>query len=68
MPMVVYEALLANTQSTDRVKAARRDIERVGGSVKLAPPTATGMVLVTLTLPDRYTPQQFLPGLPFYPV
>lgn len=68
MPMVVYEAILANTHSIDRVKAARRDIERAGGGVKLAPPTSSGMVLVTITLPDRYTPQQFLPGLPFYPV
>jgi hypothetical protein len=68
MPMVVYEALLANTQSIGRVKAVRRDIERAGVTVKFAPPTSAGMVLVTITLPDRYMPLQFLPGLPFYPV
>ncbi len=66
MPLLVYEALLANAQSLERVKAARRAIERAGGSVKLAPPTSTGMVLVTIALPEGYTPQQFVPGLPFY--
>jgi hypothetical protein len=42
-------------------------IERAGGVIKFAPPTASGMVFVTLILPDRYTPQEFLPDLPFYP-
>ena len=66
MPVLIYEALLAQAESIARVKAARRAIERAGGTVKLAPPTASGMVLVTLTLPDRHTPQEFMPGLPFY--
>jgi hypothetical protein len=50
MPMLVDEALLAHPASLERVKAARRAIERAGGNVKLAPPTASGMVLVTLAL------------------
>ena len=68
MPVKVYEAMLANPASIARVTAARPAIERTGGRVKLAPPTKSGMVLATLTLPDRYTPEDFLPGLPFYPV
>ncbi|HEX5156868.1 MAG TPA: hypothetical protein VFW17_06615 [Ktedonobacterales bacterium] len=68
MPMKVYEAILAHPASVARVVAARPAIERAGGSVKLAPPTRSGMVLATLMLPDQYTPQDFLPGLPFYPM
>lgn len=66
MPMKVYEAMLAHPASVARVVAARPAIERAGGSVKLAPPTASGMVLVTLILPDQYNPREFLRGLPFY--
>lgn len=65
-PVRVYEAILGQPGSVTQVIAARPAIERIGGSVKLAPPTARGMVLVTLVLPEPYTPQQFLPGLPFY--
>ncbi|HEX5548896.1 MAG TPA: hypothetical protein VFX24_15930 [Ktedonobacterales bacterium] len=68
MPVKVYEAMLAHPASVARVVAARPAIVRAGGSVKLAPPTASGMVLVTLILPDQYIPREFLPGLPFYPV
>jgi len=64
--MKTYEAILTHHTSIARVAAARPAIERAGGSVKLAPPTHNGMVLVMLTLPDRYTPEDFLPGLPFY--
>lgn len=66
MPMKVYEAILAHPASLARVVAARPAIERAGGSVKLAAPTSGGMVLATLILPDNRTPQDFLPGLPFY--
>lgn len=66
MPTQVYEASLSQRESLARVQAARRSIERAGGQVKYAQPTRSGMVLVTLILPDRYTPQDFLPGLPFY--
>ncbi len=66
MPVRVYEAALSQRESLARVQAARRSIERAGGNVKITPPTASGMVLITLVLPDRYAPQDFLPGLPFY--
>jgi hypothetical protein len=66
MPVKTYEALLASPANIAQVESTRLVIERAGGRVKLAPPTSSGMVLVTLILPDRYTPQDFLPGLPFY--
>ena len=66
MPMRVYEATLSQRENLTRVQAARRSIERAGGQVKLSPPAASGMVLVTLVLPDPHLPQEFVPGLPFY--
>ena len=66
--MHTYEAILSQADSIASVQAARRVIERAGGQVKIAPPSPNGMVLVTLLLPDHLTPQQFLPGLPFYRV
>jgi len=66
--MLVYEALLSQRESIDRVLAAQRTIASLGGSVKLAPPTVTGLVLITLILPPRVRPQDILPGLPFYEV
>lgn len=68
MPMRVYEAILSQPASLAQIEAARAAIERVGGSVKIAPPTRTGMALVTLMLPDPYRPENFFPSLPFYPV
>jgi hypothetical protein len=66
MPVKTYEAILASPASIAQVGSARPAIERAGGRVKVAPPTSSGMVLVTLILPDNYTPQDFVPGLPFY--
>jgi hypothetical protein len=66
VPVKVYEAILAHPDSIARVVAAKAAIERAGGRVKLDPPTARGMVLVTLVLPEPYTPRDFLPSLPFY--
>lgn len=68
MPMRVYEATLSQPASLAQIEAARAAIERVGGSVKVAPPTRTGMALVTLVLPDPHRPEAFFPNLPFYPV
>jgi hypothetical protein len=68
MPIRVYEAILSQPASLAQIQRARAAIERVGGSVKAAPPTNTGMVLVTLVLPDPHRPQDFFPDLPFYPV
>ncbi len=68
MKLVAYEAILSHPNNLALVQKARRSIEAVGGRVVVAPPTKTGMVLVTLLLPEGYAPQHFLPGLPFYPV
>jgi hypothetical protein len=61
-----YEAMLSQAQHVARLQAARQAIERAGGKMKIAPPTSGGLILVTLRLPDPATPQDFLPGLPFY--
>lgn len=63
-----YQALLSNPASAARVQALRREIERTGGKVSIAPPTKVGMVLVILELPVGITPEQFFPDLPFYPM
>lgn len=68
MNVMVYQAMLSNPANVARVRAATRAIESIGGRVALAPPTKVGMVLVMLYLPPGYTPDQILPGLPFYPV
>jgi hypothetical protein len=68
MPARVYEAMLSRADSLVLMQRAKRAIERAGGSIKLGPPSGSGMVLVTLILPDQYTPKDFVPGLPFYPV
>lgn len=68
MRMVAYQAMLSNPTNVTRVRAVQRSIEQVGGKVSFAPPTKVGMVVVLLLLPEGYTPDQFLAGLPFYPV
>lgn len=50
------------------VRQQVRTIERIGGHVLIAPPDSRGGVLVTLLLPAGYVPEQFFPGLPFFPV
>ena len=62
-----YQALLSRQESVARVLKAKRDIERIGGNLVIAPPTASGMVVITLMLPDPYSPPDFFPDLPFYP-
>ena len=68
VPVNVYEAILAHHGSVAQVMAVQPAIEQAGGSVTVSPPSPKGMVLVTLILPDPYTPQDFLPGLPFYEI
>lgn len=68
MNVIAYQAMLSNPTNVARVRAAARAIESIGGKVIIAPPTKLGMVLITLHLPPGFTPDQFLPGLPFYPV
>ncbi len=63
-----YEALLARPDNLARIEAQRRAIERVGGRLHIASASPSGLVMVTLTLPSTYRPDDFLPGLPFYPV
>lgn len=67
MKLFVYQALLSNPQSLAQIQVRKREIERLGGRVTHAPPTSVGMVLVILELPEGYTPDQFFPGMPFYP-
>ncbi len=68
MKLRTYEAALSRKENLVQVKAAMRLIERIGGSVQIAPATATGMTLVVLTLPETHRPEDILPGLPFFPV
>ena len=68
MKLFAYQALLSNPQTVTQVRARKRELERLGGRVTLAPPTNVGMVLVILELPEGYTPDQFFPGMPFYPM
>ena len=68
MKLFAYQALLSNPQNVTQVRARKREFERLGGRVTLAPPTNVGMVLVILELPEGYTPDQFFPGMPFYPM
>lgn len=64
---LAYEAILSNANNLARVNAARHAIEQAGGKLRVVPLRNDGMTLVTLTLPDIYTPDKFLSGLPFYP-
>jgi hypothetical protein len=66
--MRTYEAALSRAENIAQVRAAIRAIERVGGRVSIGPPAPTGVVVVEITLPEPYTPDAFVPGLPFYPV
>jgi hypothetical protein len=68
MRLIAYQALLSNPENLARLQAARREIERVKGKVSIAAPNKAGLTLVILELPEGYTPDQFVPGLPFYPV
>jgi hypothetical protein len=68
MRMVAYQAMLSNPNNLARVQAAKRQIERANGRVSIAGPNSAGLILVVLELPEGYTPDQFVPGLPFYPV
>ena len=67
MQRIAYQALLANPQNVAAVQARKRDVERIGGRVEIAAPTTVGMVLVLLELPVGTLPEQFFPGIPFYP-
>jgi hypothetical protein len=63
--MLTYEALLTRPDHLALVRAAQREVERVGGRLRIYPPNAAGMTLVELTLPATIRPDAFFPGLPF---
>jgi hypothetical protein len=60
-----YEAVISRPDNLARIQAARRAVERIGGKIVTAPANAAGMVLVVVTLPKPYTPDDFFPGVPF---
>ena len=68
MRLSMYQAQLTLPASLARVRAARPDIERIGGQLEMIPTGVAGLVTVRIQLPEGYQPGQFLPGLPFYPV
>lgn len=63
----MYEALLTNPQSIARVQAARHAIQQLGGRVEIQGERGSPVQLVTLWLPAPHTPDEALPGLPFFP-
>jgi hypothetical protein len=63
--MRTYEAAISRPDNLARIQAARRSVERIGGKIAMSPPNAAGMVLVVVTLPEPYTPDDFFPGVPF---
>ena len=67
MGLILYQALLSNAENVARVEAARRQIERIGGRVRLEAAQRVGMTLVIIELPQGYEPEAFFPDLPFYP-
>lgn len=63
-----FQAVLTRVDSLDRVRQITRQIESVKGRVTIEPTATVGVVTVLLELPDPYTPEIFLPGLPFFEV
>lgn len=68
MELVAYQALISHPDNIQRVREAQAKIAHVGGKLVIEKPNNLGMTLVTLWLPRNYTPEQLLPGIPFYPV
>jgi hypothetical protein len=66
--MRTYEAALTRPDNVAQVKAAAPSIKRIGGTVQISAPTADGVTLVVVTLPQIYRIEDILPGLPFYSV
>lgn len=60
--------MLTRAESLDRVRQVTRQIESVQGRVTIERTATVGVVTVLLELPDPYTPDIFLPGLPFFEV
>jgi hypothetical protein len=66
MQIKTYEAMLARPETVRQARAQQRAIERLGGTLEISAPSATGMTLVRLTLPEPSTPADVLPELPFF--
>jgi hypothetical protein len=67
MRLITYQAVLSQPGAV-QVYRARKEIERFGGRITLSHPNQVGLVIAVLELPETYRPEQFLPGLPFYPM
>lgn len=67
MQLREYEVVLSHPDSLARIRAAEHVIKRAGGKVMMKP-SVSGLVLVTLVLPEPLTPGHFFPDLPFYAV
>lgn len=61
-----FQAVLTRHDSVDQIRQATRQIERVKGRVRIEATTTAGVVTVLLELPEPYTPDMFVPGLPFF--
>ncbi len=68
MELISYQALISHPDNLKRVREAQAKIAHIGGKLVIEKPNNLGMTLVTLQLPRAYTPEQVLPGIPFYPV
>lgn len=66
--LIIYQAQLSLVSSLAQARDAIGAIERIGGRVELLPTGTAGVTTVRLHLPLPYTPDHFLPDLPFYPL
>lgn len=64
--LLTYQAQLSLPASLARVREISGGITRIGGQVEIIPTRVVGVTIVRLHLPLPYTPEQILPGLPFY--
>ncbi len=65
---MLTDAVKQEGLTATRVRPAERIIRREGGTITLTSLEATGLVLVTLSLPEPLTPDRYFPDIPFYPV
>jgi hypothetical protein len=63
-----FQAVLTRPESLDRIRQATGQIERARGRVRIESTTTMGIFTVLLELPDPYTPEMFVPGIPFYEI
>lgn len=63
-----YQAQFSLPASLIRVRASIIAIERIGGRVEIMPTATSGVTTVRIHLPANFVPDDFLPGLPFYPL